>query len=1024
MASRALVFTDVVDSTPLVERLGDARAAELWARHDRQARDLLARHGGREIDRTDGFFLSFERVADAAAFALGYQQAIAALGLAARVGIHHGEVMLRENAAADVARGAKPLEVEGLAKPFAARVMALAHGGQILLSAPARAALGDAALADGAQFESHGHYRLKGVEEPVELFELGRRGASAFVPPADADKAYRVVRVDGLWRPLREVRHNLAAERDAFVGRAAELRALAQRLDGGARLVTVVGPGGTGKTRLVTRYGHAWLGDWPGGVVFCDLSDVASLEGIQFAVALALGVPLARGDASVQLGHAIAARGRCLVVLDNFEQLVAHAPATLARWLDRAAQASFVVTSRERLHLPGESVFVVEPLALADEAVELFAVRARAQAPDFEVTAANRPALAEIVRLLDGLPLAIELAAARVRVLAPAQIVERLRDRFRLLAGARGAAARQATLEAAIDWSWNLLAPWEQAALAQCSVFEGGFTLEAGEALLDLAAWPGAPPAIDALQALVDKSLLRTWRAAGAPRHALDEPWFGMYLSIHEYASARLAARGAADVRTAHERHGRFFAGFGAAERLEALHGPDGSGRRQALLLELDNLVAACRRAAGRGDAAVAVATLRAAWEVLERQGPFGVGAALGDQVLALPGIGAHERADVCLVRALAARRLGRTADAEPWIDEALALSRGAGDKRGEALALAQLGLLRQTQGRPDESRAHLEAALALHREGGARRLLAGVGGNLANLWVSLGRLDEAARCYAEALALHRELGDRRAEGGTLAGLAVVHHDQGEMVEALAFYEAALAILHECADRMSEGIVLGNLATLHNDLGRLDDARAAYDGALAIAREIGDRTGEAVTLGNLGKLLRDLGRLDEARGRYEESLAIARETGDRRTEGIALGGIGTCHGDQGRADLALAWFDAALAVHRAIGNRRFEGETLANQGEMLAQLGRLAEARAALRDGETVLREIGDALDLAKLLCVAGRVEVAAGDRQAATSALAQADAAAAALGATPASELGQGLARLRAALGAAPAAP
>ncbi|MBP6777539.1 MAG: tetratricopeptide repeat protein [Piscinibacter sp.] len=1020
MASCTLVFTDLVDSTLLVGRIGDAGAADLWTAHDREARDLLTCCDGREIDRSDGFFLTFDRVADAARFALGYQRATAALGVAARVGMHHGAVTLRRNEAADVARGAKPIEVEGLAKPFAARVMALAAGGQTLLSAPARAALAqDGGAPAGTELESHGHYRLKGIDEPVELFELGVPGTSPFAPPADADKAYRVVRDQQLWRPVREVRHNLAAERDAFVGRAAELRALAQRLDAGTRLLTIVGPGGTGKTRLVTRYGHAWLGDWPGGVAFCDLSEARSIEGIHFAVALALGVPLARGDASQQLGHAIAARGRCLVILDNFEQIAAHAPATLGRWLDRAAEASFLVTSRESLHLAGEEVFAVEPLALADEAVELFAARARARQPGFEITPANRAAVADIVRLLDGLPLAIELAAARIRVLSPAQIVARLQDRFRLLAGARGVAARQATLEAAIDWSWNLLAPWEQAALAQCSVFDGGFTLEAAEALLDLSAWPEAGPAIDTVQALVDKSLLRRWHAGGGDaRLDIDEPYFGMYLSIHDYAAGKLVAQGAGTLREAEERHGRFFAGLGSDDAIEALHTRGGAGRLPALVVELDNLVAACRRAAARSDGATAVATLRAAWEVLERQGPFALGAALGDQVLGLHGLDPSQRTAACLVRAVAARRLGRSAEAEPWIEEALTLSRDGGDASGEALALAQLGLLRQTQGRADESRAHLEAALALQRAAGHRRLVAGLCGNLANHCVFQGRLDEADRHYAEALTLQREVGDRRAEGGTLAGLAVVCQDQGRMEEALAFYEAAQPILHECADRMGEGIVLGNLATLHNDVGRLVQARTAYDAALAIAREIGDRVGEGVTLGNLGKLLRDLGQFDEARVHYEAALAVGREGGDRRTEGIALGGIGSCLIDLARPEQALAWLDDALEVHRGLGNRRFEGETQANRGDALARTGRNEEARAALIDGEAVLRDIGDALDLAKLLCVRGRVEVAAGDRGAAHAALAQADALAASMAALPESELGQELARLRAALG------
>ena len=191
--------------------------------------------------------------------------------------------------------------------------------------------------------------------------------------------------------------------------------------------------------------------------------------------------------------------------------------------------------------MPGEELLPLEPLPVKMDAIDLFVARARAQMPDFVLGDGNRAAVAEAVRLLDGLPLAIELAAARVRVLSPAQLVAKLRDRFQVLAGSRGASARQATLRAAIDWSWDLLAPWEQAAFAQCSVFEGGFTLEAAEAVLDLSPWPDAPPAMDAIQALVDKSLLRTWVPAERGRYDIEEPYFGMYISIHEYAEEKLA---------------------------------------------------------------------------------------------------------------------------------------------------------------------------------------------------------------------------------------------------------------------------------------------------------------------------------------------------------------------------------------------------------------------------------------------------------------------------------------------------
>jgi len=1019
MTTRALVFTDLVDSTQLVERLGDARAAELWAAHDCAARELIAACGGREIDRTDGFFAIFEHAADAARFALAYQRDAAGLGLAARVGIHVGAVVLRANSAAEVERGAKPVEVEGIAKPFAARVMALAAGGQTLVSGSARDALVAAAeLPDGAELESHGHYRLKGVEAPAELFELGVRGVAAFAPPADGEKAYRVVADGpGLWRPLREVRHNLAAERDAFVGRACELRALAQRLDAGARLLTVVGPGGTGKTRLVTRYARGWLGDWPGGVVFCDLSDARTADGIHHAVALALGVPLLAGDAAAQLGHAIAARGRCLVVLDNFEQVVAHAPATLGRWLDRAAQAAFVVTSRERLQLAGEEVFGVEPLALAGDAIELFVVRARAQRPGFEIAADERAAVGEIVRLLDGLPLAIELAAARVRVLSPRQIVARLQDRFALLAGARGAAARQATLAAAIDWSWALLAPWEQAALAQCSVFQGGFTLEAAERVIDLSAWPQAGPVLDTVQALLDKSLLRTWSVDGPQRQAIAEPFFGMYLSIHEYAAARLEALAGGAAQAARLRHARHFAAHGSDAALDALGGPDGVLRQRLLALELDNLVVACRRAVEQGEGGLALDCLRAAWSVLDLRGPFAVGEGLAIQVLGCAGLDAAQRAAALLLRVRSVRRQGRPGEVEAWLIEALRLAEAAADARVRAEALTEFGHLCDDLGRDDESGAAFEAALDLQRARDAPVKVAMLMANLGNHHLFRGDAETARGWYEGALAAQRALGNRRGEARLLAGMAVLHHDTGEMARARELYETAIDALRETGDRMTEGIVLGNLATLHNDLGELARAEAAYDAAIAIARELGDRNGEAVTLGNLGKLRRDLGRGDEARAAYEASLAIARDSGHKRTEGIALEGLGCCHVDAGRLEPALAAYDAALALHRSIGNRRFEGQCLANRGEVLAGLGRVDEARAEIAQGEAVLREIGDALGLAKLLCVRGAVEAQHGAHDAARAALDEAVAIAATLGAQAQSELGQSIEALRARL-------
>jgi predicted ATPase/class 3 adenylate cyclase len=976
LSVQALLFTDVVDSTLLTQRLGDARARSLWTLHDRGARAALRRHRGREIDRSDGFFLLFDRPADAARYALDYHALLATLEMTAKVGLHVGEVTLRDTPVEDVAQGAKRIEVEGLAKPVAARVMALARGGQTLLSEAARLAVHDT-LDAALRIESHGHYRLKGVDETVEVFELGARDHCSFTPPHDTDKAYRVVRSGGLWRALREVRHNLPAERDAFIGRDTELRELARRLDGGTRALTLLGPAGTGKTRLVQRYGLGWLGDWPGGVYFCDLSEADSLDGIHFAVAVALDVRLGAGDAGLQLGHAIAGRGRCLMILDNFEQLVEHASATVGRWLDRAGDAAFVVTSRERLHLPGEEIFPVEPLPLDKEAIELFAARARAQRPDFVVGEANRDAVAEVVRLLDGLPLAIELAAARVQVLSPAQIVERMRDRFRLLAGAGGAAARQATLKAAIDWSWNLLAPWEQAALAQASVFEGGFTLAAAEAVFDLAAWADAPAAMDVVQSLVDKSLLRRWEPAAQGRYALDEPYFGMYLSIHEYAAASCRASGATAERAAQERHGRHFAGFGTDDAIEALSIHGGVMRLHALQLELDNLIAACRRAVARGDAPTAVANYRAAWAVLMLQGPITVGAALAAQVLAIAGIDDSLCEAVHLTQVQAAVGIGRVDEAQRWLEQALERARAAGDRHREVDVLDRLGYVSISQGRFEEARAHCEAAVAIHREPGLRR----------------------------------------AEGQATANLAIAHQEQGRTTPAYDLYVAALAICREVGNRRLEGVILGNLANLHAYQGRFDEARSHYDQALAIHAELGNRRSEGMLRGNLGLLHAEHGLQKEAMALYEAALRIAREMGDRGHEIHVLVDAGHLLLEMGRIDEAASHYEQALVISRALSNHQMEGVALGKLGDLLLGQGRVAEAREKLREGEALLRGLGDALELATLLCVRGRADLAAGDGDAARRALVAAEATATAAAAGPKTLLSREVAKLRAAL-------
>jgi predicted ATPase/class 3 adenylate cyclase/Tfp pilus assembly protein PilF len=953
------VFTDIEDSTGTWEREPEAMQSAV-AHHDAITADAMARCGGRVYKTMgDGMCAVFPRAADAieaARLVRGRMSAASwptAEPLRVRIAIANGD--------ADFRRG----DYFGPGVNLVSRLLSLCRGGHTLLA-------GDAANeAPSPDLKRHGWYRLKGIADPVEVGELVA-GSGAGTPPPDGEKAYRVVRIGDRWRPLRDIPNNLTPERDLFIGREAALQELAERFEGGARLVTVLGPGGIGKTRLVRHYAADWLGEWPGGVFFCDLSEARSLEGIHFAVSMALGVPLGRGDAGEQLGHAIAGRGACLVVLDNFEQVQAHAAATVGRWLDQASEACFIVTSRERLRVRGENVFALEPLETTHDAMALFEARAREHRPEFAVDESNRAVVAEIVRLLDGLPLAIELAAARVLVLSPAQIVERMHDRFTLLAGARGVAARQATLKAAIDWSWTLLTEWEQAALAQCAVFEGGFTLGAAEGVLRLPA--GAPPIVDVIQGLVDKSLLHARPLAS--RLDIAEPFFGMYISIHEYASDRLREHGPAYCEEAERRHGRYFARFGTDEAIDALMTHGGILRRHRNAVELDNLVAACRRAIGRDDANTAAACFLAAFAVLEAQGPFTVADALGQSVARMTDLDPVRRSLVLAAVGHAMFSTGHPEAADTALRDALAFARDGRNRRAEIHALRIMAVQRHLTGRRDEASEHFDAALAL--------------------------------CADENRAVRAVL---------FSNLANLQMEQGRMAEAQASYDAALALYRETGNRAAEGIALGNLGTLHHDLGQLDDARKAYEGALAIHGEAGSLMQRAITLGNLGLLAIQQGDRASAAAHYQTALDIHRRFGNRRGVGVILKQMGELAHAQGDLDAAESRYGEALAIFREIGNRRFEGGTLGDLGELMIGRGRLQAALDWIGQGEKIFREIDDPLSLAELLPAKGRALVGLGDTQGAQLALREAETIAARLGASPDSTLMHNVQRLREAL-------
>ena len=758
------------------------------------------------------------------------------------------------------------------------------------------------------------------------------------------------------WLRARESLRTLPAERDAFVGRDDALRELGRRFDQGARLVSLLGVGGCGKTRLAIHFGWAKTSDFPGGVWFCDLAPASTREGVLHAVAVGLDVPLGKDDPVTQLGHAIAGRGACLVILDNFEQVARYAEETLGRWLDRAPDARFLVTSREVLGIAGEEAHALAPLPLAD-AERLFLRRAAAARRDFDPAPEDRAAIAPLVKLLDGLPLAIELAAARVRTLAPRALLARMSERFRLLTSTGGRPDRQATLRAAFDWSWDLLGPADKLALAQCSVFEGGFTLEAAEAVVDLSSISDAPWVVDVVQSLVDKSFVRP---CGDGR-------FDLLVSVQAYAAEHLQTEGRFPgsgpdaLRASQRRHGEWFAMLGPKRAVE---------NRCA---ELNNLVAACRRDVAAGNAEAAAGALEGAWAALSRQGPFKAGLDLAEAVCAMP-----------LLQGAAAAR-----------------------------ARAALGGALEDLGRQDQAVEHYGAALSHARASGDRRSEASVTVSLAALGARAGRTDAARAEYARALALAKDASDMDLQCAALNGLGTVDFELGRMSEAQAHYETALALARSSGDRRWQGSLLGNLGNVYANLGRMDEARARCEESLLIARELGDRQHEGNTLCNLGMTHYVQHRHDDARSASEAALAVARELGYARLECIVLCNLGLVHAAAGSLAQAQSAYAGALVVAQRIGDRRTEGQVLGYLGLVHARRRALADARQCLDRGQTLLIDAGDRLSLGVLLCSRAECEWIAGDEAAARAARGEAVGLAAQSGTGPDSELGVALAQV-----------
>jgi predicted ATPase/class 3 adenylate cyclase len=878
------LFTDIEGSTKLWERYPDAMKTAL-ARHDALLRGAIEAHGGYVFKTIgDAFCAAFATAPDALSAALAAQQSLSAQTwgetgpLRVRTALHTG--------AAEERGG----DYFGPPLNRISRLLSSGHGGQILLSVATVELIRDA-LPEGASLRALGSHLLKDLQRPEQVFQLLHSDLPSNFPPL---------------KSLDTLPNNLPGQLTSFIGREREI-AEVKRLLATTRLLTLTGAGGCGKTRLALQAAADSLDEFPGGVWLVELAPISDPELAPQGVASALGVREEGGylltGGGVSEALSVASGGRTmlsklldylqskqlLLILDNCEHLIGEC-ATLSDTLLRGCpNLKILATSREALGISGETAWRVPSLSLPDprrlpsvenltiyETVRLFIDRALAVLPTFTVTNQNAPAVAQICHRLDGIPLAIELAAARVKVLSVEQIAKRLDDRFRLLTGgSRTALPRQQTLRALIDWSYDLLSEAERTVFRRLSVFVGGWTIEAAEAICGDAVPPragagGEDDVLDLLTQLVNKSLVVVGEEGAETRYRLLE-------TIRQYARDKLLESG--EAAALHGRHRDWF--LALAEQDEPELGRLGqTAWLDRMEAEHDNLRAALEWSIGGGDAEAElrlVGALHWFWWVR-----------------------------------------GYWSEGRKWLEGALSRGKGA-SAPARAKALCGAGNLAGFQGDYAQAKARLEESLVLFRELGNKGRIAWSLGTLGLFTGSRYSYNLAVELCEEGLALSREIGDKSGISDSLTLLGIVVSGQGDYGRVVELFEESLSLSRESGYKWGIALalfMLGAMARNQNDYGRAEEL---FEESLALLRELGVKKSIADSLINLGDVRQHQGDYDRAKELYKESITMHRGLDNRWGIASCLIGLGGVAVAEGQQERAARLFGAAEALFEAIG---------------------------------------------------------------------------------------------------------
>lgn len=927
------LFTDIEGSTKLAQKFNETYPGAL-IKHNLILNEAVKSNNGFVFKTVgDAFCCAFQDANDALIAACDIQKLLLnenwkEVYIKVRIGIHSGNAEWN---------GEDYMGYITLAR--VSRVMSAANGEQIIISESTYELINDS-VSDRISFRHLGERRLKDVIQPIKLYQIISPGLREDFPPL---------------KTLDSRPNNLPVQLTDFIGCEESIKSVKHLLNQ-TRLLTLLGSGGVGKTRLAMQVGADMIDDFANGVFIAELAPVTDPDFILQTLMNSFGMKDERGKtAEVILTDHIKDK-ELLLILDNCEHLIKKCALTVEMLLSNCAKLKIITTSREFLNCSGEKIYKVPSLSLPDvsvnitpmqlsqyESVRLFIERAIAVNRDFRLNNENAQSLAEICSRLDGIPLAIELAAARIKVLTVEKICERLANRFSLLTGGkRTALPRQQTLKAMIDWSYDLLSEKEKILWRRLSVFNGGWTMESAEEICSDDKIKGEE-IIDLMNALTDKSIIL---------YGTEKERYRILESLKQYGYDTLTDE--FEKEDILRKHLTYFMEIAEAS-VPNLIGSEIQVNLEKLVSEHGNFQSAIEWSLSADEtekgARLAVA-LGNFWDI---RGYYTLGIQLLGRFLTdTKGLNKSLEINLRRFSGILSADFGLYEQARKYFEECLTISREIGEKKGIAIALNQLGGTDSLFGKYKLAQVYYEECLNLFRELGDKDGLAACLHNFGNITGGLGNYEQAKKYMEESLAIRKDLGDKRGTASCLMSLGQIayKHSESNYEQTKKFYEESISLSREIGLKRELAISLYNLGDcVENCDKNFEYALEYFEEALALFREMGNKIGIASSLNGIGNVLfRRSGKEDEAKKFYEKALILFRETGDKSGIANSLRGIGNVAFILSDYGEAKKHFEESLELRRETGNNENIAEALRSIGNVLLETGNHKQAQKFFKE--------------------------------------------------------------------------